>query len=132
MNHTQRPRSNTPTNHRATLSTRQLVDLELGLYLLRHLRPSAPPTALPDLLSSAASATGQARLTPQQHKYLHRARLLLAHVANPNHWQALLDAYTAAPADRLAFDLSRDHSRFAEKSVGFSRNRIAVLRKMLA
>ncbi len=131
MNHTQRPRSNNTQNHRPVLSTRQLVDLELGLYLIRQLRPTAPPTALPDLLGPAPT-TGPIRLTPQQHKYLNRARLLLAHVANPDHWQALLTAYAAAPTDRLAFDISRDQSRFAEKTVGFSRNRIAVLRKMLA
>lgn len=130
MNLTQRPRSQTPAHPRPSLSTRQLVDLELGLYLLRQLRPSAPPTALPDLLSP--DTMDGTKLTPQQHKYLHRARLLLAHVANPAHWQTLLNAYAAAPADCLAFDLSRDYSRFAEKTVGFSRNRIAVLRKMLA
>lgn len=130
MNHTQRPRSQKPAYTRLSLSTRQLVDLELGLYLIRQLRPSAPPTALPDLLRTDPSAC--ASLTPQQHKYLNRARLLLAHVADPAHWQHLLTAYAAAPADRLAFDLSRDHSRFAEKTVGFSRNRIGVLRRMLA
>ncbi|RYC66291.1 pPIWI_RE_Z domain-containing protein [Spirosoma sordidisoli] len=130
MNHTQRPRSNAPAYHRPSLSTRQLVDLELGLYLLGQLRPSAPPTALPALLSADTST--RASLTPQQHKYLNRARLLLAHFANPSHWQALLDAYATAPTHRLAYDISRDLSRFTEKTVGFSRNRIGVLRKMLA
>ncbi len=131
MTHTSRPRSNTPAyTPRPSLSTRQLVDLELGLYLLRQLRPSAPPTALPALLRP--DDTNWLTLTPRQKKYLNRGRLLLSHFANNLHWQSLLDAYAAAPTHRLAYDLSHDYSHFSEKTVGFSRNRLGVLRKMLA
>ena len=128
MNLTQRPRSNALNTARPSLSTRQLVDLELGLYILDRLRPDAPPTALPALLTDAPAPYS---LTPQQHKYLHRARLLLAHVTNPTYWQTLLDAYAAAPADALAYDLCPQYSRFSEKTVGFARNRVGILRKLL-
>ena len=131
MTHTSRPRTNTLIiAPRLSLSTRQLVDLELGLYLLQQLYPTAPATALPDLLRPDADT--RPGLTPRQKKYLNRGRLLLSHFAYNFHWQDLLDAYAAAPTHRLAFDLSRDYSHFAEKTVGFSRNRLGILRKMLA
>ena len=130
MTHSSRPRTNTPAyTPRPSLSTRQLVDLELGLYLLRQLHPTAPPTALPDLLRPDDQRIG---LTPRQQKYLNRGRLLLAQFTDTMRWQNLLTAYAAAPGHRLAFDLSHDCSHFAEKTVGFSRNRLGVLRKMLA
>ncbi|AUD03433.1 pPIWI_RE_Z domain-containing protein [Spirosoma pollinicola] len=131
MTHTQRPDSNIPAyTPRPSLSTRQLVDLELGLFLLQQVHPTAPPTALPALLRP--DDVRWPSLSPKQKKYLNRGRLLLAHFANNLHWQTLLDAYAAAPNHRLAFDLSRDCSHFSEKTVGFSRNRLGVLRKMLA
>jgi hypothetical protein len=131
MTHTSRPRTNTPaTAPRPSLSTRQLVDLELGLFLLQQVHPTAPPTALPDLLRP--DDDHRSSLTPRQKKYLNRGRLLLSHFAFNCHWQNLLTAYAAAPTHRLAFDLSHDCSHFAEKTVGFSRNRLGVLRKMLA
>ena len=131
MTHSSRPQTNIPAYMpRPSLSTRQLVDLELGLYLLRQLRPAAPPTALPDLLRP--NGHQQAALTPRQQKYLNRGRLLLAQFTNNYLWENLLTIYAAAPGHRLAFDLSHDCSHFAEKTVGFSRNRLGVLRKMLA
>ena len=131
MTHTSRPRTNTPAyTPRPSLSTRQLVDLELGLFLLQQLQPSAPPTALPALLRPDDESW--ASLTPRQKKYLNRGRLLLSHFANNLHWQDLLAVYAAAPGYRLAYDLSQDCSHFSEKTVGFSRNRLGVLRKMLA
>ena len=131
MTHTSRPRSNTPAyTPRPVLSTRQLVDLELGLYLLQQLHPTAPATALPHWLRPNDML--RAGLTPRQQKYLNRGRLLLSHFANELHWKTLLGVYAAAPGHRLAYDLSQDCGHFAEKTVGFSRNRFSVLRKMLA
>lgn len=131
MTHTSRPRTNTPAyTPRPSLSTRQLVDLELGLFLLQQLHPDAPATALPDLLRPDDSNWSD--LTPRQKKYLNRGRLLLSHFAYNLHWQDLLTAYASAPGHRLAYDLSPDCSHFSEKTVGFSRNRLGVLRKMLA
>ena len=131
MTHSSRPRTKTPAYMpRPSLSTRQLVDLELGLYLLRQLHPTAPPTALPDLLRPDDAF--RIHLTPRQQKYLNRGRLLLAQFTNSCLWERLLMAYAAAPGHRLAFDLSHDCSYFAEKTVGFTRNRLGVLRKMLA
>ncbi|GAB4027748.1 pPIWI_RE_Z domain-containing protein [Spirosoma gilvum] len=131
MTHTSRPRTETPAyTARPSLSTRQLVDLELGLFLLQQVNPTAPPTALPDLLQPDDQL--RSTLTPRQQKYLNRGRLLLSHFTNYVHWQTLLQAYAASPGHRLAYDLSRDCSHFSEKTVGFSRNRLGVLRKMLA
>ncbi|QMW03224.1 pPIWI_RE_Z domain-containing protein [Spirosoma foliorum] len=131
MTHTSRPRANTSAyTPRPSLSTRQLVDLELGLFLLQQLHPDAPATALPALLRP--DDTDWSGLTPKQKKYLNRGRLLLSHFAYNLQWQELLVAYASAPGHRLAFDLSSDYSHFSEKTVGFSRNRLGVLRKMLA
>ena len=131
MTHTSRPRSNTPaTAPRTVLSTRQLVDLELGLYLLQQLHPTAPPTALPELLRFSNDTGSQ--FTPRQQKYLNRGRMLLAQFTDKLHWQSLLRMYASAPDYRLAYDLNQECTHFAEKTVGFSRNRLGVLRKMLA
>jgi hypothetical protein len=100
------------------------------LYLLQQLHPTAPPAALPELLRFSTEISDQ--FTPRQQKFLNRGRMLLAQFTDKLHWQKLLRIYASAPDYRLAYDLSQDCTHFAEKTVGFSRNRLGVLRKMLA
>ncbi|GAB3250094.1 hypothetical protein GCM10027347_07630 [Larkinella harenae] len=121
------PASATTARRSARLSARQLLDVELGLFLLAELRPTASPDALPDLLSNAHPGW-----TNRQHKLRNRGVALLTHLMPCSRWQDLLETYMAAPADLQAYDISRDRSRFGLKTVGFSRNRLAVLRKVLS
>ena len=72
------------------------------------------------------------QFTPRQQKFLNRGRMLLAQFTDKLHWQSLLRIYASAPDYRLAYDLNQECTHFAEKTVGFSRNRLGVLRKMLA
>lgn len=141
MNLTQRPQPNTafaalsaPSARRATLSARQLFDIELGLCLLASLSPSASPNALPALLLNDASAQ-----TARQRRMLSRGRALLVQLTQPSRsdgtgalWADLLDRYARLSPDTQAFDISLDGSRFTAKSVGFFRNRVRTLNHLLA
>lgn len=125
----------TPAINRRTgnLSARQLLDVELGLFLLSQLQPSASPDTLPVLLSQCTSLTSQTDWTPRQRKLLNRGRLLLTQFQHRPAWYELLDRYVSVSNPlRQAYDVSADRSRFAEKSVGFFRNRTSVLRSILA
>lgn len=117
----------------AGLSAGQLLDVELGLFLLSQLLPTAPPDALPALIGNTGpSFPNRPTWTPKQHKYLSRGRTVLAHCLQPAVWNALIERYAAAAHAFSAYDVSRDRRWFGEKRVGFSRNRLTVLRKMLA
>lgn len=117
----------------AGLSAGQLLDVELGLFLLSQLLPTASPNALPALISDTGpSCPDRPTWTPKQHRYLNRGRAVLAHCLQPATWNALLERYAAGVNTLSAYDVSQDRRWFGEKRVGFSRNRLAVLRKMLA
>lgn len=128
------PVTNPPTQptKAVALSPRQLMDVELGLFLLSELLPRTPPDALPALLTGTGpSFLDHPTWTPKQHKLLSRGRVLLAHLTDCNRWNRLLDSYATGSAHLPAYDISRDRSRFIQKTVGFTRNRIAVLRNLL-
>lgn len=115
---------------RATLSAQQLLDVELGLFLVSQLLPTAPPDVLPHLLNDKESAfLDRPTWTPKQHKFLNRGRALLGHIQQRSVWTALLDAYATVPDRLQAYDISADRSRFKEKTVGFFRNRIILLKQ---
>jgi|GEM_PF-1383328 len=118
---------------RATLTAGQLLDIELGLFLLSQLLPTAPPDALPGLLTdNDSSFLDRPTWTPKQLKLLNRGRLILSHIQQRNVWSALLDAYITIPDRLQAYDISADRSRFCEKTVGFFRNRIITLKQMVS
>lgn len=133
------PALNTPASwsasrstRRATLSAGQLLDIELGLFLLSQLVPAASPDSLPNLLTDNGSLfLDRPTWTPKQHKLLNRGRALLSHMQQHTVWSALLDAYMTIPDRLQAYDISADRSRFGEKTVGFFRNRIITLRQMV-
>lgn len=117
----------------ARLTARQLSEVELGLFLLSQLTPSAPPTDLPALLTDTPPAASRcADWTAKQHKYWQRGRLVLARFRESALWNRLVERYATIPGHLAAFDVSRDRSRFCVKSVGFTRNRAATFRQMLA
>lgn len=123
----------TPAAKRMALSAQQLLDVELGLYLLSQLLPTAPPDALPALLTENGNAfLERPTWTPRQHRLLNRGRMILSHIQQSCVWNALLDAYVIIPQRLQAYDISADRSRFGEKTVGFFRNRIITLRQTVA
>ena len=135
MNLTQRPRPNAPFTavrpNRATLSARQLFDVELGLVLLGQLAPTARPDCLPALLNGT-TPEGHTHWTAKQRRCLSRGRDLLIMCRQSNRWNDLLDRYSRLTNQMLAFDISHDRSRFNQKSVGFFRNRVLTLQQLLA
>lgn len=117
----------------ASLTARQLSEVELGLFLLSQLTPTASPAALPALLNSSdAPCMERAAWTAKQHKYLNRARLVLSRCRQPACWDRLIERYATITDHLAAYDLSSDRSQFREKSVGFFRNRAATFKQMLA
>ncbi len=116
------------------LSVGELLDVELGLFLLSQLLPSAPPDILPALLNGQNLAfVERPTWTPRQHKYLSRGRALLSQYSQQRTlWADLVARYAAASEQLHAYDISADGSRFREKTVGFFRNRIITIRHMLA
>jgi hypothetical protein len=117
----------------ARLTARQLSEVELGLFLLAQLTPSSPPTALPALLNGFALVElNPAAWTAKQHKYWQHGRMILARFRESEIWLRLVNRYATLPDHLTAFDISRDRSRFCAKSVGFTRNRAATFRQMLA
>jgi hypothetical protein len=120
-------------SRQAALSAGQLLDIELGLFLLSQLLPTAPPDALPGLIGNGEPSFSDCpSWTPKQNKYLNRGRALLGHCLQPATWNALIERYATGATTLSAYDVSRDRSWFGAKTVGFSRNRLTVLRKMLA
>lgn len=121
-----------PGRRPGRLSARQLLDVELGLFLLSELLPSASPDALPGLLRDADPVFPVTTAwTPRQQKLRNRGLALLTHLTPGARWQTLLETYMDAPVHLQAYDISRDRSWFRPKTVGFSRNRLVVLRKVL-
>ena len=116
---------------RASLSARQLFDVELGLVLLSHLMPTASPDHLPALLNGE-TATGYTEWTAKQRRCLNRGRALLRPFQQSMIWNDLLDRYSRLTDQMQAFDISHDRSRFNQKTVGFFRNRVFTLRQLLA
>ncbi|RRB15647.1 hypothetical protein EHT87_12595 [Larkinella knui] len=115
------------------MSARQLLDIELGLFLLSELLPSAPADALPGLLLDRDPAfSARLNWTARQHKLRSRGRALLTHLTPDTRWLDLLETYVAVPVHLQAYDISCDRTRFRLKTEGFSRNRLTVLRKVLS
>lgn len=115
----------------ASLSANQLMAVELGLYLLSNLQPTASPTSLPDILAGTPThLQNQPVWTPKQHRYLNRARLLIGQFLQPALWHSLLERYAYLPEHLQAYDISQDRLRFGEKKVGFSRNRLFTLKRL--
>ncbi|MBO0950148.1 pPIWI_RE_Z domain-containing protein [Fibrella forsythiae] len=143
MNLTQRPRPNATypaaladspvaaPRLRASLSARQLFDVELGLVLLSQLMPTASPDHLPALLNDDTLAHNGG-WTAKQRRCLNRGRDLLRPFQQSTLWNDLLDRYSRLTDQMQAFDISNDRSHFNQKSVGFFRNRVFTLRQLLA
>lgn len=145
MNLTQRPRPNAiypaapatadrplRASLRASLSARQLFDVELGLVLLSQLLPTASPGHLPALLNGDTLAGCNTEWTSKQRRCLNRGRAMLRPFQQSTLWNDLLDRYSCLTDQMQAFDISQDRSRFNQKSVGFFRNRVFTLRQILA
>lgn len=114
-----------------SMSANQLLAVELGLFLLSQLQPTASPKALPRLLSYAANPyLEQPTWTHRQQRYLQRALLLLGHYQQPGVWNQLIERYVGLPDHLQAYDISENRSLFHEKKVGFSRNRIFTLKRL--
>ena len=132
MTQTQRPQLSTTYRPVHRLSNRQLFNIELGLYLLTELLPTAPPGSLPTLLNGDLPTASTTTWTARQRRCLYRGRMLLGSLCQRSRWTDLLDRYAQSSTPEQAFDISHDRSQFNAKTVGFFRNRAFTFRQMLA
>ncbi|WP_266363179.1 pPIWI_RE_Z domain-containing protein [Tellurirhabdus rosea] len=87
------------------LATR-LLNVELGLYVLAELLPTAAPEDLPDILNNDGTAWWERPVwSPRQHRYLNRARMLLAPYKDRTVWLNALAKYRTLSPDLRAFTL---------------------------
>ncbi|MFD1145115.1 hypothetical protein ACFQ4C_28555 [Larkinella insperata] len=111
----------------------RLLNVELGLYLLAELLPLAPPQALPDLLNGEG-VVYQFRPVwkPRQHRYLNRARALLAPYMDRTVWLMALAKYDSLPTSLRAFGSHSTGSCGSEVNRSNLRNREELFRQALA
>ncbi|RIV18487.1 hypothetical protein DYU11_28355 [Fibrisoma montanum] len=82
----------------------RMLNVELGLYLLSELLPTAPQYTLPDLLNGQGAAYRQRPpWTPRQHRALSQARILLAPYRDREVWYKALDKYATLPGSVRLF-----------------------------
>ncbi|GAB3931010.1 hypothetical protein [Larkinella terrae] len=111
----------------------RLLNVELGLFLLAELLPLAPPQALPNLLNGEGAVYGDRPVwKPRQHRYLNRARALLAPYQDRTVWLTALAKYESLPTSMRAFCDHRAGSCGSEVSRSILRNREELFRKALA
>ncbi|MFC5410179.1 hypothetical protein ACFPMF_12715 [Larkinella bovis] len=111
----------------------RLLNVELGLFLLAELLPLAPPQALPDLLNGEGVVYQDRPVwKPRQHRYLNRARALLAPYQDRNRWLTALAKYETLPTSLRAFSSHCSGSCGSEVSRSILRNREELFRQALA
>ncbi|GAB3909729.1 hypothetical protein GCM10028803_47880 [Larkinella knui] len=111
----------------------RLLNVELGLFLLAELLPLAPPQALPNLLNGEGMVYGERPVwKPRQHRYLNRARALLAPYQDRTVWLMALARYDALPTSLRAFCSQSPGSCGSEISRSIFRSREELFRKALA
>ncbi|MGA0555875.1 hypothetical protein ACO2Q8_04425 [Larkinella sp. VNQ87] len=110
----------------------RLLNVELGLFLLAELLPLAPPQALPELLNGEG-VVYQLRPVwkPRQHRYLNRARALLAPYQDRDRWLAALAKYDTLPTSLRAFGSHEPGSCGAEIHRSILRSREDLFRQAL-
>lgn len=85
----------------------RLLNVELGLFLMAELLPFAPIETLPGLLNGQGAAYRLRPIwSPKQHRYLSRARILLAPYQSQTVWLNALARYTTLPTSLQAFTLA--------------------------
>lgn len=111
----------------------RLLNVELGLFLLAELLPLAPPQALPDLLNGEGVVYHKRPIwKPRQHRYLNRARALLAPYQDRNRWLLALAKYDSLPTSLRAFGSHSSGSFGAEIARSVLRNREELFRQALS
>ena len=109
----------------------RLLNIELGLFLMVELLPFAPPEALPDLLNGEGVVYRQRPVwTPRQHRYLSRARTLLAPYRNREVWLKALNTYAVLRPGLRVFTVQGQYTT-GVSSFGLH-ERLSLFRKALA
>ena len=96
---------------------KNLCEVELGLYLLNLLSPSASPDSLWVLLTGYPHSFPECHnLLETQYRMLAVARHLLPHFARPYIWEEALRHYREFPSDIRAYEVSEDLKKFHRRT----------------
>ncbi|WP_097126611.1 pPIWI_RE_Z domain-containing protein [Spirosoma fluviale] len=115
------------------LSANRLLDVELGLFLLRELLPTSPALTLPGMLSGFEFPYLERQYwTGDQERFLSRARLLIGQLRHRTLWQDLLEKYIKVPELLRVYTVDDNYTSYAAKSVSILPNRLHTFRQTLA
>ena len=115
------------------LVANRLLNVELGLYLLTELLPTAPPHALPDLLNEQGAIYRQRpSWSPRQYRAFSQAQTLLAPYRDRAAWYKALDKYATLSPELRTFGVNGRGSWNPGISSYVLRDRLNLFQRALA
>jgi restriction endonuclease in pPIWI_RE module len=111
----------------------EILDTELGLFVLESVAPAEAPSAVWTLLGGypVAAAAGAA-IGPREQQMITVARLLLPRYRSPRDWERLTAAYALAPEQVRGYLIAGDGSGFARREPRVAPHRFEVYQDALA
>ena len=111
----------------------EILDTELGLFVLESVAPAEAPGAVWTLLGGypVAAAAGAA-VGSREQQMITVARLLLPRYRSPRDWERLIAAYALAPEQVRGYLIAGDGSGFARREPRVAPHRFEVYRDALA
>jgi hypothetical protein len=111
----------------------EILDTELGLFVLESVAPAEAPGAVWTLLGGypVAAAAG-ATIGPREQQMITVARLLLPRYRSPRDWERLITAYALAPEQVRGYLIAGDGLGFARREPRVAPHRFEVYRDALA
>ena len=111
----------------------EILDTELGLFVLESVAPAEAPGAVWTLLGGypVAAAAGAA-VGPREQQMITVARLLLPRYRSPRDWERLIAAYAQAPEQVRGYLIAGDGQGFARREPRVAPHRFEVYQDALA
>ena len=115
------------------LTIKQLLEVELGIFLLSSLLPAAPLKMLPQLLKGYEFPFAErATWTKEQIGYTNRARFILGAYKHSTVWLDQLAKYNACADYLRAFAITDLYTEVKRKTVSLASNRFEVFESVLS
>jgi hypothetical protein len=114
-----------------SLGARQICEVELGLYLLSQLAPSAPARALWVLLTGYDFPLPELQgLNKKQHNMWNIVRHILLHFKNARHWEEMLERYRNVDERLRLYEVDSSYERFTKRIISIEARREEVYCKV--
>src|SRR5579883_1638816 len=114
-----------------SLGARQICEVELGLYLLSQIAPSAPARALWVLLTGYDFPLPELqRLNKKQRNMWNIVCHLLLHFKNARHWEEMLERYHNVDERLRLYEVDSSYERFTKRIISIEARREEVYCKV--